>query len=396
MRTRFVDVPRVVLTAVVALVVISCSSPFWGFAQPPSQPVPSQVLLGPGQPVSGATAVALSQGMGQDHYLVLRNDGSVLAWGDNRVGQLGDGTTTTRSTPAPVRVGPDQQLAGITAVATGMEHSLARGTDGTVWAWGYNAYGQLGDGTTTQRAGPVLVKDLSAVRAIGAGMNYSIAVKNDGTVWAWGENRYAGLGDGTTTDRHTPVQVPGLQGVVAVSAGDYHTLALKADGTVWAWGYNAYGQLGDRSSANRKAPVRVALSGPANAVAAGAYYSMALLRNGTVWAWGDTGKILGGSTPSKHVTPFQIPGLSAVTALAAGRSHFLAITANGMIYAAGGDNGFGQLGDGTTRGRKTPGLVLLGPNQPLMQAAAIGAGADSSVAVLKDGSVWEWGALHGS
>jgi YD repeat-containing protein len=150
-------------------------------------------------------------------------------------------------------------------MAAGYYHTVALKNDGTVWAWGYNAQGQLGDGTTTQRTVPVQVMaspgvGLTNVKAIAAGYKHTVVVKNDGTVWTWGWNSDGQLGDGTTTDRKTPVQVSGLTNVKAVAAGYYHTVALKNDGTVWSWGYNYYGQLGDGTSgdtASKSAPVQV-------------------------------------------------------------------------------------------------------------------------------------------
>ena len=123
-------------------------------------------------------------------------------------------------------------------IAGGGEHSIALKSDGTVWAWGNNWVGQLGDGTTSHRSTPVQVSGLSGVIAIAGGGYHSIALKSDGTVWAWGWNEYGQLGDGTTSHRSTPVQVSGLSGVIAIAGGGYHSIALKSDGTVWAWGNN--------------------------------------------------------------------------------------------------------------------------------------------------------------
>ena len=141
----------------------------------------------------------------------------------------------------------------------GPDHVLAVKNDGTVWAWGYNGYGQLGDGTTTEQNLPVQVPGLSGVItwARAAAAHHSLAVKGDGTLWAWGYNENGQLGDGTTTRRPSPVQVGASPGVVAASAGNYHTLALKGDGTVWAWGFNGYGQVGDGTTTERHTPVQV-------------------------------------------------------------------------------------------------------------------------------------------
>lgn len=177
---------------------------------------------------------------GGNHSLALQRDGSVLAWGYNASGQLGNGTRADG--PIPVRVG---SLTGVVAVSAGYAHSLALKGDGTVWAWGSNSEGQLGDGTAVTRSTvPVQVAGLSGVIAIAGGGYYSMALKGDGTVWTWGNNYFGELGNGTTTYSPIPVPVNGLTGVTVIAGGGYHALALKGDGTVWAWGDNSGGQLG--------------------------------------------------------------------------------------------------------------------------------------------------------
>jgi len=146
----------------------------------------------------------------------------------------------------------------VTAISAGDLHSVALKNDGTVLAWGYNGYGQLGNGTTTDSYTPVPVSFLlSDVIAISAGGYRTVALKNDGTVWAWGKNYYGQLGDGTTIDSYTPVRVSGLTDVIAISAGESHTIALKNDRTIWAWGRNYYGQLGDGTTTDSYTPVKV-------------------------------------------------------------------------------------------------------------------------------------------
>ena len=191
--------------------------------------------LGTGTPCVCDTPVHVSSLSGvQDidagvHSLALQDDGTVWAWGDNRFGQLGDGTTTQRNTPVQV-----SGLSDVQAIAAGALHSLALKNDGTVWAWGRNDFGHLGDGTTNDlRTTPVQVSGLSGVQAIAGGDAHSLALKNDGTVWAWGFNVFGELGDGTTTQRTTPVQVSGLSGVQDIDGGLEHSLAVaSSDATV--------------------------------------------------------------------------------------------------------------------------------------------------------------------
>ena len=185
------------------------------------------------------------------------------------VGCEGDGTITPRTTPVQV-----SGLNGVIAITARLHHSLALRSDGTVWAWGDNAYGQLGDGTTRNRSMPVQVSGLSGVIAVSAGGSRSLALRSDGTVWAWGYNSSGQLGDGTTTHRSMPVQVSGLSGVIAFAAGGEHSLALSSDGSVWAWGNNSSGQLIDGTTTQRSTPARSGLS-PAVGIAAGYDYSLA-------------------------------------------------------------------------------------------------------------------------
>lgn len=255
-----------------------------------------------------------------DHSLALQADGTVRAWGWNHFGQLGDGTTRTWYPPsAPVRV---RGLGEVTAIAAGSSHSLALRKDGTVWAWGRNVDGELGDGTNIDRHLPVEVRGLDRVTAIAAGGERSLALRADGTVWAWGNNFLGQVGDGTRTFRNSPVRVVGLEKIAAISAGRAHSLALGKDGTVWVWG----GHGSRNTEVGVPAPVSE-LTG-AVAIAGGDLHSLVLRPDGTVWAWGGNmyGE-LGGSPDKWHDVPAQVKGLTGVTAIAAGDHYSLALRA---------------------------------------------------------------------
>ena len=316
-------------------------------------------------------------------------DSFAWAWGGNDNGQLGDGGTTIPwGRPTPIWV---QNLRGAIAVAGGDHHSLAVKNDGTVWAWGENTFGQLGDGTGTDRYTPVQVHNLDGVTAVSAGTSHSLSVKSNGTVWAWGSNHYGELGNGSIQlVSAVPVQVQNLSGVTAVAAGDAYGLALKNDGTVWAWGLNEWGELGDGTTDSSSTPVQVQNLGGVTAIAAGSGYSLAVRNDGAVWAWGANwyGELGDGTTDDRH-TPVQVQNLSGVTAVAA-RFHSLSLKSDCTVWAWG-NNIAGQLGDGTTDERHTPVQV-----QNLNGIAAVGAGGEYSLALKNDGTVWSWGALVGA
>ena len=349
---------------------------------------------------------------GQNHSLALKNDGTVLAWGSNTGGQLGDGTNTDSSMPVQVKDSndPSGYLTGVNAIVAGSGHSLALKGDGTVWAWGDNGSGQLGNGTITSSNTPTQVDGLDGVEAIAGGSSYSLALKNDGTVWAWGSNtsgqeqRISGqLGDDEIASSSTPVQVSGLPGgVEAIAAGGSHGLALKDDGTVWAWGDNQYGQLGNETNTSSSTPVRVSNLGGVEAIASGLRYSLALNEDGTMWAWGSNqfGQLGDGSTTDATATtcenkgvgagmsssctdsntPVQIREVDGIKAIAAGGAHGLALKDDGTVWAWG-FNQSGQLGNGTN----TLGTNVMGINTPvqvseLNEVKAIAAGGDHSLA----------------
>jgi alpha-tubulin suppressor-like RCC1 family protein len=324
-----------------------------------------------------------------DELLPLQS-GSVWAWGSNAFGELGDGTTTGRLTPV--------QTVGLTnavAIVGGRDHSLALRSDGTVWAWGSNSIGQLGDGTATDRLMPVQVLGLAGVVAIAGSRSHTLALLSDGTVWGWGQNIEGQLGDGTNTNRATPVQVVGLSDVVAVAVGSFHSLALRGDGTVWAWGSNNVRQLGNGTASNSLVPVQTSNLTDVVAIAASGSHSLALLADGTVWGWGRNGDgELGDGTTNQYLVPVQTLGLTDVVQVACGggasaNGHSLAVTADGKVWAWG-ENSSGQLGDGTTSDRWAPVQTI-----SLTDVVSVAAGGRHSLALRAGGTVWAWGQNSG-
>ena len=250
---------------------------------------------------------------GDSHTVALTKDGAVWTVGENTHGELGDGTTTNQTTP--IRV---PGLMNIVQVSGGLYYSMALAADGTIWAWGDNPYGQLGNGANSRQLSPVRVLGLSHIVSISAGyLRHNLAVKADGTVWAWGENDYGQLGDSTTMWRNLPVQVPGLTGVVQVVVSWGSSYALKSDGTVYAWGANYAGQLGDGTTTDRWTPVQVSGLTGVKAIAAGSLHGAVLKTDGTVWGWGDNEYSPLGldSIISSYYTPVQMPDASSVKAI---------------------------------------------------------------------------------
>lgn len=325
-------------------------------------------------PIACAAAFRPTIAAGSDHTVQVRADGTLWAWGNNNAGQLGDGTTINRA--LPVQIG-----TGYAQVAAGGAHTVAIKSDGSLWAWGANSFGQVGDGTTIYRNQPVQIG--SGYAQVAAGYTYTVAVKTDGTLWAWGENNDGELGDGTTMQRDNPVQIG--SGYAQVAAGRFHTVAIKRDGTLWVWGLNNAGQLGLGSSVTRQlSPVQV---GEHYArVAAGDLHTVAIKTDGALWAWGwnEYGQLGSGSADSYSPIPVAIG--SDYSAVTAGHGHTVAIKTDGTLWGWG-DNYVGQVGDGSTTQRRVPVQIGSGYQQ-------IAAGYLHTVALKNDGSLMGWGANY--
>ena len=332
---------------------------------------------------SGVTAISA----GYRHTCALKTNGGVKCWGSNDWGQLGDGTTTQRNTPVDV----SGLTSGVTAISAGYRHTCALKTNGGVKCWGSNDWGQLGDGTTTQRNTPVDVSGLtSGVTAISADHVHTCASMTSGGMKCWGNNSKGELGDGTTTQRDTPVDVSGLiSGVTTISAGGYHTCALMTSGGVKCWGSNDWGQLGDGTTTQRNTPVDVSgLTNGVAVIAASGAYTCALTALGGVKCWGvNYDGELGDGTTTNHTTPVDVSGLtSGVTAITANSLHTCALLASGGVKCWG-MNSSGELGDGTTTNRTTP-VDVSGLTSGV---SAIGAGYNHTCAAMATGGVKCWG-----
>ncbi|RLT45300.1 MAG: alpha/beta fold hydrolase [Chloroflexi bacterium] len=358
-------------------------------AYSPARPVNAQSLPQALVPLDGIVQVAAGEG----HTCALTTAGGVKCWGGNYFGQLGDGVSgpgVDKATPVDV-VGLGSDVA---AIAAGGTHTCALSTTGRVKCWGDNRIGQLGDGSTTNKATPVDVVGLgSGVAAIAAGRWHTCTLSTAGGVKCWGDNDSGQLGDGSTTHKTTPVEVVGLgSGVAAIAASagsGWHTCALTTAGGVKCWGWNIYGQLGDGTTGSTSTPVNVVgLGSGVTAIAVGGQYTCALTTMGGVkcWGWNIYGQLGDGSTADKR-SPVDVVGLgSGVDAIAAGYGHTCALSTAGGVKCWGG-NYFGQLGDGTTANKSTPvDLVGLGSG-----VQAIAEGHAHTCALSTAGGVKCWG-----
>jgi alpha-tubulin suppressor-like RCC1 family protein len=325
--------------------------------------------------------LCLSSNAGNLWSLFLCDTGIPKSAGRNYLGQLGDGIGyTDRASLSPV--------TGVTnaiAVSAGGAHGLALLATGTVMAWGYNAYGQVGDATTTNRLTAVPVSTLTNVVAISAGNSHSLALKSDGTVWSWGSNSKGQLG---VSGYHiTPVQVTVITNIVAISAGADFSMALKNDGTVWVWGTNNRGQFGNGTiSYINTTPVQVTSIPPMTAISAGSEFS--IITNGTtIYASGNNSSgQLGNNLTTDHLTFIPTLGsYTGITALSAGDGHALALLSTGNVLAWG-YNFTGAIGNGTNIDQLIPQVI-----SGLTNVFTISGGNAFSIAVLNDGTARSWG-----
>ncbi|MDR0445792.1 MAG: hypothetical protein LBH17_01980 [Oscillospiraceae bacterium] len=340
-----------------------------------------------------------SLALGYRHGAAIASNGALWTWGGNDYGQLGDGKREDLLAPTAVFV-------GVVSVATGGDHTLALRVDGTLWAWGGNDYGQLGDGSRETRLYPVMIMD--SVADISAGEGFSLAVKTDGTLWSWGAGYYGQVGDGKREDRLQPAKI--MDDVLLASAGGRHGLAVKRDNTLWAWGCNDYGQLGDGTRITRLLPVHV-LSDVLS-TDAGGETSLAIKSDKTLWSWGEnsSGQIGDGSRTTR-LLPVKV--MDSVTAAASGGAATVSFVSSVTSPAPSTAQPPVYLPFTTTEGHalalKTDGTLWswgyngygqlgdgsrttrLSPTRVMTDVREISAGSGASAAVKTDGTLWVWG-----
>lgn len=363
---------------------------FGQLGNPSDLPAPSGVTIAG---IAGAVSVA----SGNAFALAVKSDGTVWVWGDNVYGELGDGTNLATSIPVT-----NPALSNAAAIAAGYTFGAALNSDGSVSAWGDNSLGQSGNGTTfAKQSAPAAVSGLAKMTAIAAGMTHALALGSDHTIWSWGDNATGQLGRATTNGGINGANVGLVAGQItdfvdgaAIAAGDQYSLALRSDGTVWIWGADLTGQTGcvplmTSCSVDPMVPRQVVGLSNIVQIAAGIDFALALRNDGTVFSFGSdsngqlgNGFVLSLSTQNAAAAVKELPPMAAIVA---GGRHAIALQSNGAVWAWGWNN-LGQLGNGNTNDNGVPAAIGI-----TTAATGIGAGYATSYATLQGGPLIAWG-----
>jgi alpha-tubulin suppressor-like RCC1 family protein len=346
------------------LKVVEGSPSLFSFGENGSGQLGDNTGIGKQSPVSvvGGFTDWIYSSSGFSHNHVIRSNGTLWGWGYNGNGRIGDNTVTVRSSPVSVVGG----FTDWTEVSAGNAFSLGLRANGTAWAWGNNTRGQLGDETIVSKLSPVSVVggyvDWIQVSAGPASFPHSVGLRANGTAWSWGNNGNGQLGDNTLVSKSSPVSVVGgFTDWTQVSAGGYHSLGIRENGTAWAWGANTNGRLGDNTTVGKSSPVSV-VGGYTDwvQVSAGDRHNLGIRANGTAWAWGYNlyGRLGDGTTVSKS-SPVSVVGGFTDWVQVSANIHSVGLRLNGTAWGWGG-NGSGRLGDGTVTSRLSPASVIGG------------------------------------
>lgn len=325
---------------------------------------------------------------GESYTIAIKTNGTLWTWGSNQQGQLGDGTIANRSLPTQIGTATNWQ-----SVSAGDIHALAIKTDGTLWAWGNNQYGQLGNNTTVSSMFPIQIGTATNWESVSAGSLFSLALKTDGTLWAWGDNFYKQLGLGSLVPGQLiPTQVGTDSDWYLISAGANHSLAVKLSGPLYSWGSNSHGQLGLSGSVGGVAPLPVLVNSsvPWKSISAGGSHNIALKDDNTLWAWGNNGAgQLGNNSTTISTTPIQIGTDTNWSIAEAGSNTSFAIKATATLWVWG-QNNYGQLGDNTIIEKHLPTQLGTATNWAIVAAGGSHVVAQR-IANIFNTNTYSWG-----
>jgi alpha-tubulin suppressor-like RCC1 family protein len=313
----------------------------------------------------------------------IKSDGTLWAWGYNTSGQLGD--LTTRNRLSPVQIGTDTNWSD---VSCGQQHTIALKTNGTIWAWGLNMTGQLGLGNFDLTTSPQQIGTDSNWSKVFTGFAYSMAIKSDGSLWAWGDNGYGQLGTGSTSySINVPTRIGTETNWNQVSLGDDFVIGLKNDGNLWSWGRNNYGQLGNNSNINALVPAQI--PGTSNnwlKISSGNYHTLALKNDGTLWSWGyNSSGQLGAASPNTIIIPTLVGTATNWSNISAGDYYSLASKNDNTLFAMG-QNSYGQYGNGNNNASTSPILINSLPNIINFEASGM-----TTLILKSNGELWTSG-----
>ena len=331
-----------------------------------------------------------------DHTLSIKSDYTLWSWGNNYFGQLGLNSTAKFSSPVQVGI-----FTSWLSIATFGNNSAAINASGQLWVWGSNSYGLLGDNTSTHKSSPVqTVAGGSTWEQVAVGKNHMAAIKSDSTLWLWGSNRYGKLGDSTTVHRSSPVQtISGGTDWSQVACGDDHTAAIKTNGSLWLWGNNSFGQMGNSSTVDTSSPIQTIVAGTDwEQVCAGNNFTTAIKTDYTLWSWGknDLGQ-LSINTTLNISSPVQTVGFATNwSAVRCGHNNASGIKSDGTLWTWG-SNSIGQLGNGIsssivpTYATSSPVQTVAGGNEWYDFSVGKNAIAAISSSTFNPKNLWVWG-----
>jgi alpha-tubulin suppressor-like RCC1 family protein len=326
-----------------------------------------------------------------NHTIAIQNDGTLWTWGENAKGQLGNGTQFPKLIPTQVGTASNWKT-----VSAGYFHSIAIKTDGTLWAWGDNTHGELGNGTNLFSLVPIQIGTDTNWKLVTAGgsessSSYTIATKTDGTVWSWGSNTLGQLGDGTYIDKDTPTLISGVNNVKSIAAGSNHNVVIKTDGTLWAWGVNFSGELGDGTFSGKDTPIQIGTDTNWKSISSISEHNVALKTNGTLWTWGtnQNGQLGNGDPELNSLTvPTQIGTDTNWEIASASHEITMAKKTNGTYWFTGA-NYVGEYGNGTIFSENN---TFIQSNTGLTNSKyLITSGTGAVFSIANDGSLFAWG-----